>query len=114
MIPVSRKVFFALLLGTAGLVAFQPPSRSVNAGNRPGNFGIFQPAMPDTFIYNLLQKHPDLFNKVIENTEALGVQVIYTRIDRDKKGRPVFTSHRYGVDSARYYYPASTVKLPDA
>lgn len=114
MIPVSRKVFFALLLGTAGLVAFQPPSRSVNAGNRPGNFGIFQPAMPDTFIYNLLQKHPDLFNKVIENTEALGVQVIYTRIDRDKKGRPVFTSHRYGVDSARYYYPASTVKLPVA
>ncbi len=42
------------------------------------------------------------------------VQVIYTRIERDKDGRPRFTSHRWGVDGSEYFYPASTVKMPTA
>lgn len=114
MIPDSRKVFFALLLAAAGLVAFHPVGRFADAGTRPGHFGISQQSMSDTFIYNLLQQCPDLFSNIQGNQEALGIQVIYTLIDRDKKGRPVFSSHRYGVDTARYYYPASTVKLPVA
>lgn len=70
--------------------------------------------MSDTFIYNLLRKYPALFDSVLNNREQLGIQIIYTQVDRDKKGKPVFTEHRFGVDAGRYYYPASTVKLPVA
>jgi hypothetical protein len=40
------------------------------------------------------------------------VQIIYTQIDRDATGKPVFRSFRHGVDSTRYFYPASMVKMP--
>jgi hypothetical protein len=40
--------------------------------------------------------------------------VIYTRIDRNKKGEPVFTDDLFNVNSTKYFYPASTVKLPIA
>lgn len=70
--------------------------------------------MSDSFIYNILQKYPACFNEVLKQSDSLGIQVIYTRIDRDRKGRPAFTEHRFGVDPDRYFYPASTVKLPVA
>jgi hypothetical protein len=44
--------------------------------------------------------------------ELFEVQIIYTQIDRDKKQRPHFTTFRWNVDSSRYFYPASMVKLP--
>jgi len=37
---------------------------------------------------------------------------LYTQIDRDAEGRPSFTSYRFGADPNRYFYPASTVKMP--
>ena len=40
------------------------------------------------------------------------VQIIYTQIDRDAAGRPHFSTFRHRVDSTRYFYPASMVKLP--
>lgn len=42
------------------------------------------------------------------------VQVIYTQIDRDERNRPTLTSHRWGIAPGRYFYPASTVKMPAA
>jgi hypothetical protein len=103
-----------LFFGTAGLLALrqsQPVSgRFFPSGNERGT----SKPMSDSFIYNLLRKHPSLFDSVLANREQLGIQVIYTRIDRDKKGKPAFTEHRFGVDTGRYFYPASTVKLPVA
>jgi hypothetical protein len=40
--------------------------------------------------------------------------VIYTEINRDKNNDPTFTDHYFNVDSSKYFYPASTVKLPTA
>lgn len=40
------------------------------------------------------------------------VQVIYSQIDRDTAQQPVFTTYQYAPDSGKYFYPASTVKLP--
>lgn len=40
------------------------------------------------------------------------VQVIYTQIDRDSANRPTFTTYQFNIDDERYFYPASTVKLP--
>lgn len=42
------------------------------------------------------------------------IQVIYTQIDRDAEGVPHFHTQTYRLDTQRYFYPASTVKLPVA
>lgn len=42
------------------------------------------------------------------------IQIIYTRIDRDKDNNPTFRSFDWGVQATKYYYPASTVKMPAA
>ncbi len=65
-------------------------------------------------IEQLLQSHPQWFNKVLENKELYEPQIIYTQIDRDENNRPHFTTYTYNVDAQRYFYPASTVKFPAA
>jgi hypothetical protein len=62
----------------------------------------------------LLLSQPKRFATVTADPDKFRVQIIYTQIDRDAANRPSFTSHTYGVDVARYFYPASTVKLPAA
>ena len=50
----------------------------------------------------------------IAEKNSLNIQVIYTKIDRDKSNVPSFTSYNFNVDPNRYFYPASTVKMPVA
>ncbi len=52
--------------------------------------------------------------ELIKEKHKHQIQIIYTRIDRDKNNRPAFTSFELGVDKTSYYYPASTVKMPAA
>lgn len=66
------------------------------------------------FLPELLAKHPEQFDSLISKKEELGIQVIYTRIDRRKNGRPVLQDHYFNIDPEKYFYPASTVKLPVA
>ena len=42
------------------------------------------------------------------------VQILYTQIDRNAENRRVFQSFSWQLDPSRYFYPASTVKLPAA
>ena len=51
---------------------------------------------------------------ILEHEDQYEIQIIYTQIDRDQNGHPTFTSFERGLDSFRYYYPASTVKMPIA
>ncbi|MBT1705107.1 serine hydrolase [Fulvivirgaceae bacterium PWU20] len=46
------------------------------------------------------------------NKDRYEIQIIYTQIDRDRNNNPVFHTYYFNVDSNRYFYPASTVKLP--
>jgi hypothetical protein len=68
----------------------------------------------DSFFSILFQKHPAEFDHIMKDLGQFGVQVIFTQIDRNRKGKPTFTDHYFNVDTARYFYPASTVKLPIA
>ena len=68
----------------------------------------------DTFLENMLMAKPLYFSQVLQNRAALKVQVIYTQINRKPNNEPVFTPYYFNVDSAAYFYPASTVKLPIA
>ena len=50
--------------------------------------------------------------KVLANPAEYRLQIIYTQIDRDKKGVPHFTQHTYHLDASQYFNPASMVKMP--
>ena len=60
-----------------------------------------------------LADYPTL-KKVLENVEKYQVQLIYTQIDRNEHGNALFTDYTVNLDDKRYFYPASTVKLPVA
>ncbi len=60
-----------------------------------------------------LEAYPTL-QKVLSDTAKYQVQILYTQIDRNEHGNPLFTTYPFNVDDSRYYYPASTVKLPIA
>ncbi|WP_353721962.1 serine hydrolase [Dyadobacter sp. 676] len=67
---------------------------------------------PDNFIEKLLKKHPERFSEILQNPDKYKVQILYTKIDRNKNNVPHFTTHGYRVNTGEYFYPASTVKLP--
>ena len=60
----------------------------------------------------LMSRSPEQFNRIMQNKDSFEVQIIYTQINRDENNRLHFKSFYYNVDSNRYFYPASTVKLP--
>lgn len=59
-----------------------------------------------------LMKSANGFEHILRNRDALEVQILYTQIDRDENNLPSFRSYSFNLDSTRYFYPASTVKLP--
>lgn len=65
------------------------------------------------FLEQLLTEDEQL-KGFLARKDELGIQVIYTRIDRDKNNRPSFEDFYFNVNPARYFYPASTVKMPTA
>ena len=66
----------------------------------------------DQLIKNLMETEMGKFQRILQNKDSFEVQVIYTQINRDENNYPHFKSFYFNVDSARYFYPASTVKLP--
>ena len=69
-------------------------------------------AEPPGFLETLMNSHPVFFDQVLKNRNEWNVQIMYTRVDRDEKGSPVLEPFNFHVDPTRYFYPASTVKLP--
>src|SRR6185369_12142025 len=66
------------------------------------------------FVESLMKKHPAKFRKILKGRDTLEVQVIYTQINRDSLNQPHFRSFYFHADSTKYFYPASTIKLPMA
>lgn len=70
---------------------------------------------PDTVLLkNLLQAQPELFKGILNHPTQNEVQILYTQINRDKNNIPHFKPYSYRLNAKRYFYPASTVKLPTA
>ncbi len=76
----------------------------VSCDSTPGN--------EKDLLLTLMKQSPDQFARIITAKDSLEVQIIYTQIDRDENNVPAFRSYYFNVDSARYFYPASTVKFP--
>lgn len=68
----------------------------------------------DNFLDTFLKAHSAALGPVLAAPETYHLQIIYTRIDRDARNRPHFRDYYYRVDTGRYFYPASTVKLAGA
>ncbi len=66
----------------------------------------------ELLLTSMMKRYPAKFKKVLTQRDTLDVQIIYTQINRDQHNVPVFRSFYYNVDSTKYFYPASTVKLP--
>lgn len=69
-------------------------------------------ATQPAFLESLLLQYPQYFTEVLKNRQNLNIQVIYTQVNRQASGKPDLTHHYFNVNSASYFYPASTVKLP--
>lgn len=51
---------------------------------------------------------------VLNKPDSFQYQLIYTKIDRDRKNRPSFSHYYLHVDRNQYFNPASMVKMPTA
>lgn len=51
---------------------------------------------------------------IAKNLAAHEVQILYTQINRNEKDEPIFEEFTFQLDDAKYFYPASTAKLPVA
>ncbi len=72
----------------------------------------FIPQKNEKLLDSLLSSNA--FIKKIMEDENNAVQIIYTQIDRNQKNEPQFTNYTFHLDSNKYFYAASLVKLPSS
>ena len=101
--------FFVAILLLSCTTSKQIITPSIEMEHGKNNF-----AKKDLFLTNLLNQYPQYFAGILKNNDKWKAQIIYTQIDRGQNGKPSFTNHYFNVDKERYYYPASTVKMPVA
>ncbi|MEJ2637326.1 MAG: hypothetical protein P8184_18820, partial [Calditrichia bacterium] len=97
------KIAFHLVLSFALLLSLAACSGHLQKNGQPRNELI-----------KILQARPDLFGKVFGNPEKYRLQILYTRVNRDKDNRAHFQSYSYRLNTSDYFYPASSVKLAAA
>lgn len=51
-------------------------------------------------------------DSIVSQPNVYEVQILYTQINRDDRQQPHFKTWAWNVDSSRYFYPASMVKMP--
>ena len=59
----------------------------------------------------LKDKNP-LIKNVYQNKEKHNLQILYTQIEKDSDGNSEFIEYDFQIDDKKYFYPASTIKLP--
>jgi hypothetical protein len=76
--------------------------------------GMAAASTAGTVLDSLLMEVPPSCRTVVEDAKNFNLQVIYTKIDRDRLDRPSFVNYTFNVNPQQYFYPASLVKLPVA
>ncbi len=67
-----------------------------------------------SILEKIIGENSDKLNPVIENLNKYELQILYTKIDRDENNKINFTTSAFNEQENKYFYPASTVKLPAA
>ena len=78
------------------------------------SFIYSQSSYDSSLIGYLISSNKHLFKEYLSNPSKYEVQIIYTQINRDEENKPSFITFAYGLNAEKYFYPASTVKLPTA
>lgn len=74
---------------------------------------IAQPKTDSLFFEQfVIASNNPIFKAVLSNPDKYRCQIIYTQIDRNKKGEPSFKNLYFNVDPELYFNPASMVKMP--
>jgi hypothetical protein len=124
--PIRNFLWLPLLLATVCC-------SSARLGKRTGPAPVAATVVPDSLPVKNVEKqgimyaYPDYgifreildtengpFREVFARPDSFNLQIIYTQIDRDRNGKPSFRDHRFMPSPDRYFYPASTVKMPVA
>lgn len=66
----------------------------------------------DAFLENILVQYPQYFDTILRNRKDWNVQLIYTQVDKGANGNAALKSYYFNLNAAKYFYPASTIKLP--
>ena len=64
------------------------------------------------YLDSLLKAGLPQHSTVLANHGKYKLQIIYTRITRDKNNKPTFKNYYWRADTTKFFYPASLVKLP--
>lgn len=107
--------FTHFLPGLIFLISCSNPRKAQRMDNNTITVTTAVPAdtlKTDDFLDSLLKQYSLHFANILQNRKDLNVQVIYTQVNRGSNGIPNLKSHYFNVNPARYFYPASTVKLP--
>ncbi len=99
-------------------ISCYPVKRTENInGNKPLNRNTIisdDGTKTDQLLENLLIQNNSYFDIIIQHKKEWNVQIIYTQIDRGANNLPRLTNYYYNVNPNKYFYPASTVKMPTA
>ncbi len=64
----------------------------------------------ENLLLKIMQGQPAQFDSILNNKEQYRLQIVYTKVDRDKNNKPHLTT--YCLDTGQYYYYcASMIKL---
>lgn len=66
------------------------------------------------FSFDSIFNQKSILVQVSRKPQTYRLQIIYTQINRDEHGKPIFKNYTYHLDSSLYFYCASLVKLPCA
>src|SRR5258705_931779 len=114
MIQLAKPGFAGVFLLITGSALFGHESQPGNNFMNKEHLISVEKKPVDTFIASLLARYPQFFDAALNRKDELKIQIIYSQIDRGKKGKIKFTDHSFNLDPDNYFYPASTVKLPVA
>ena len=76
--------------------------------------GFYSAFSQETPIEKILSEGSREFQDVLLHADSLEVQIIYSQIHRNAEGNVYLETYTFGIDEKRYFYPASTVKMPVA
>jgi len=110
-----NKGILKFVLGMAVFISCSSSKQAKQTGNAAeikSSTSMADTTGPGAFLENLMQQYPQYFGEVLANKRQLNVQIIYTQVNRKADGSPELTPYHFNVNADKYYYPASTVKLP--
>ena len=57
-------------------------------------------------------KKDDFLRRILKDKDKYEIQILYTEVSKNTLGQTEFTDFQFQLNDQKYFYPASTIKLP--